>query len=109
MKPYLCLLLAILCEVIGTGALKESAGFTRVIPTLIVIVAYLAAFILFSVSLRHIPVGIAYAIWSGLGTVGTVLIGIFLWDEQLNISQFAGIFLILTGSLMLNLTEDFVG
>ncbi|WP_124727387.1 DMT family transporter [Staphylospora marina] len=103
MKPYLWLLLAIMAEVIATFALKESEGFTKPIPGLIVVAGTVTAFVLFSLSLREIPVGIAYAVWSGLGTAGTAIVAHFFWNEPLNASQFAGIFMILAGSLLVYL------
>jgi len=105
MKPYLCLIIAIICEVIGTIAIKESEGFSRLIPSIVVLVGYGVAFYLFAYSVKHIPLGIAYAIWSGLGTVATILFGIYLWNEKLQLDQVAGIILILAGSLILNLSD----
>nr|WP_228503488.1 multidrug efflux SMR transporter [Laceyella sediminis] len=103
MKSVLLLLIAIISEVIATCALKESAGFTRLLPSLIVIIGYGIAFYLFTISLEQIPLGIAYAVWSGLGTVGTILVANLLWDEKLQLAQMAGIVLIIVGSVMVNL------
>jgi multidrug transporter EmrE-like cation transporter len=72
---------------------------------LLVVVGYGAAFYWFSLSLKQIPLGIAYAIWSGLGTVGVVLIGLFLWGETLNALRVFGIALILIGTVILNLSK----
>lgn len=108
MKPYFILIIAIICEVIGTVAIKESEGFSRLFPSIIVLVSYALSFYLFSFSVKYISVGIAYAIWSGLGTVATILIGIYWWNEKLQLYQVAGIILILAGSLILNLFDQSV-
>jgi len=105
MKPILYLLLAIVSEVIATTSLKASQGFTRLWPSAVVVVGYGAAFYLLSLSLKQIPLGVAYAIWSGLGTVGTVLIGFFVWRETLDLYRGLGIALILIGTVILNLTK----
>lgn len=73
---YLYLLVAIVCEVIATSALKAANGFTVLVPSLIVIVGYGAAFFFLSLTLRTLPVGIAYAIWSGLGIVLISIVGV---------------------------------
>jgi len=105
MKPFLYLLLAIISEVIATSSLKASQGFTRWWPSLWVVIGYGAAFYLLSLSLKHIPLGVAYAIWSGLGTVGVVVIGLIVWRETLNVYSVIGIALILIGTVILNLTK----
>ncbi|MBO2532537.1 small multidrug resistance pump [Planifilum fulgidum] len=105
MRHFLYLLLAIVSEVIATSSLKASQGFSRLWPSLLVVVGYGAAFYWFSLSLKQIPLGIAYAIWSGLGTVGVVLIGLFLWGETLNALRVFGIALILIGTVILNLSK----
>ncbi|GAB7388296.1 SMR family transporter [Bacillaceae bacterium] len=106
MKPFLYLLLAIVSEVIATTSLKASHGFHRLWPSLVVVVGYGAAFYFLSLSLKHIPLGIAYAIWSGLGTVGAVMLGFFVWREKLDLYQAIGIVLILIGTVILNLTKN---
>jgi multidrug transporter EmrE-like cation transporter len=105
LRHFLYLLLAIVSEVIATSSLKASQGFSRLWPSLLVVVGYGAAFYWFSLSLKQIPLGIAYAIWSGLGTVGVVLIGLFLWGETLNALRVFGIALILIGTVILNLSK----
>lgn len=105
MKHFLYLLLAIVSEVIATGSLKASQGFSRFWPSLFVVAGYGAAFYLLSLSLKQIPLGVAYAIWSGLGTVGVVLIGLFFWGEGLNMLRVIGIALILIGTVILNLSK----
>jgi len=75
MKTALILFFAILSEVIATIALKLSDGFTRIVPSVIVVIGYGASFYLLSISLKVLPIGLAYAIWSGVGIVLTVIGG----------------------------------
>lgn len=98
-------MLAIASEVAATISLKLSQGFTRLGPSLVVIIGYGAAFYFLSLSLKHIPLGVAYAIWSGLGTAGAVLAGVLLWHETLDPYRAVGIALILIGTVMLNLSR----
>jgi small multidrug resistance pump len=90
-------------KLIGTSALKAADGFTRLLPTLLVIAGYGASFYLMSLSLRTIPLGIAYAIWSGLGTAAIAVIGVIVWREQLNAAGVMGIVLIIIGVILLNM------
>jgi small multidrug resistance pump len=99
----LLLLLAILSEVVGTVALKASDGFARLGPTALVVVGYGLTFYFLGLALKQIPLGVAYAIWSGLGTAGAVLAGVLLWRESLNLAGVIGIALIVAGVLILNL------
>ena len=79
--PYLYLALAIAFEVVGTSALKASETLTRLLPSLVTLIAYTASFVFLALSLRTIPIGIAYAIWAGLGIVLIALVGWFwLWQ-----------------------------
>ncbi|EFO79974.1 small multidrug resistance protein [Oscillochloris trichoides DG-6] len=104
--PALLLLLgAITSEVIGTTALKYSDGFSKFVPSLLVIVGYGLAFYLLSLSLRQIPLGSAYAIWSGLGTAATAAIGVWLWQESVSPLRIMGIVLIIAGVVVLNLAQ----
>lgn len=103
MKIALILFLAILSEVIGTTALKLSDGFTKLVPSLIVVVGYGASFYLLSISLKVIPIGLAYAIWSGVGIVLTVIAGMIIWKESLDWARVTGIVLIILGILIINL------
>ena len=97
------LLVAILSEVVGTVALKASDGFARLGPTALVVVGYGLTFYFLGLALKQIPLGVAYAIWSGLGTAGAVLAGVLLWRESLNLAGVIGIALIVAGVLILNL------
>lgn len=106
MNPFWLLLLAILSEIMGTMSLRLSQGFTRPLPSLFVLVGYGLTFYLLSLSLKHIPLSIAYAIWAGLGTAGTVLIGTFVFRETMDVWRVFGIMLILAGVFVLNLVSN---
>ena len=103
MQAWLPLALAILAEVIGTSALKASAGFSRLWPSLVVVAGYGTAFYFLSLALRQIPVGIAYAVWSGVGTVLITLIGVLAFRQKIDAAGVLGIALIVAGVLVLNL------
>lgn len=102
MKDFAILFIAILSEVIGTTALKFSEGFTRLIPSVVVFLGYGLSFYLLSLSLKAFPVGIAYAIWSGVGLILTVIAGILIWRETLDWARVVGILLILAGIILIN-------
>jgi len=106
MKTALILFFAILSEVIATTSLKLSDGFTKIVPSLIVVIGYGASFYLLSISLKVIPIGLAYAIWSGVGIVLTVIAGILIWRESLDWARVLGIILILLGVLVINLFSE---
>lgn len=103
MNHWFFLATAIISEVIATSALKASVGFTRVLPSLIVIAGYAAAFYFLSLTLKAIPVGIAYAVWSGLGIVLVTAIASVLYGQKLDFWGFVGIGLIIGGVAVLNL------
>lgn len=103
MSVWVLLVCAIIAEVIGTSALKASEGFTRLGPSLVVVVGYATAFYLLSLTLRSIPVGIAYAIWSGLGVTLIALVGWLLYGQRLDAAGMIGIGLIVAGVAVLNL------
>lgn len=100
---YLYLALAIVFELIGTSLLKASEGFSKIALTIGVIIVFTLSFFFLSVSLKTIPLNIAYAIWSGLGTVATVIISILIWKEKINAASVIGIALIIVGVIVLNL------
>lgn len=100
---YFYLALAILSEVIATSLLKKTAGFTVLTPSLIVIVGYALAFYFLSLTVDAIPVGVAYAIWSGVGIVIISLIGIVLYKQFLDLPTIIGIGLIISGVAILNI------
>lgn len=103
MKSWLFLAIAICGEVVATSALKSSQGFTRLVPSLIVVTGYAIAFYFLSLVLRTIPVGIAYAVWSGLGIVLVTGIAWVLHGQKLDAWAFVGIGLIVSGVAVLNL------
>ncbi|MBL8165446.1 MAG: multidrug efflux SMR transporter [Anaerolineae bacterium] len=102
MNGFAYLGIAILAEIIATNSLKLSNGFTQLIPSIVVVIGYAVAFYFLSLALREIPLGISYAIWSAIGTVGTVLIGIVVWKQPVNVPTILGIALIVAGVIMLN-------
>ena len=103
MPVYAILAIAIVSEVIGTLSLKASEGFTRLGPSMIVIVAYGLAFYFLSLTLKSIPVGIAYAVWSGIGVTLVALIGWLLFGQKLDLAAVLGMGLIVAGVIVLNL------
>ena len=102
-QPWTLLLLAITAEVIGTSCLRLSEGMTRPIPTLLVFGAYTIAMALLSKVVLSIPLGLTYALWSGIGTVVIVLVGRFAYSQMLNPTQLIGIGLITAGVMLVNL------
>lgn len=103
MMNWLYLAVAIVTEVIGTSALKYSDGFSRLLPSVVVVVSYGISFFLLSLTLRSLPVGIVYAVWSGVGIVLLALIGTFFFKQSLDWPAIVGIGLILAGVLVINL------
>jgi len=99
---------AIGLEIIATSALKAADGFTRPFPTLVVILGYVGAFYCLSVALRTIPMGIAYAIWSGIGIVVISLVGLVAYRQKLDGAALLGIVLIVAGTLVINLLSTAV-
>lgn len=101
--PWLYLILAIAGEIVGTTALKASEGFTRLGPSLIVVAGYGVAFFLLAQVLRTIPLGVTYAIWSGVGVAAITLIGWLVYGQRLDGPAILGIGLIVAGVVVLNL------
>jgi small multidrug resistance pump len=100
---YLWLTGAILAEVLGTSMLKASESFTRPIPSLITVIGYGVAFWCLSHTLKTVPVGVAYAVWSGVGIVLITAIAWIWFRQALDVPALAGIGLILAGVLVINL------
>jgi multidrug transporter EmrE-like cation transporter len=109
MNAYLALGLAIVAEVIGTWALKASEGFTRLWPSVIVALGYATAFYFLSLVLRTIPVGIAYAIWSGLGIVLITLVAFVVYRQTIDLPGLIGMGLIVAGVVVINLFSKSAG
>jgi small multidrug resistance pump len=97
---------AIVGEVIGTSALKASAGLTRPRPSLVAMIGFAAALYFLSLTLRTIPVGVAYAIWSGAGIVVISLIGYFAFGKVLDAAALVGIGLIMAGVAVINTLSE---
>ena len=103
---YLLLGLAIVAEVIGTSALKAADGLNRLVPSLVVFAAYAAAIVLLMQVVRVMPVGIVYAIWSGLGTALIVAVAAVMYRQVPSWAELGGVALIIAGVLVINLFGD---
>ena len=103
MNGVIYLTIAIVGEVIATSFLRASAGFTQLVPSIVVVVGYCVTFYFFSLALQTIPVGIGYAIWSGVGIILVSIIAYFVYGQSLDLPALIGIGLILSGVLVINL------
>ncbi|WP_189470472.1 SMR family transporter [Litchfieldella qijiaojingensis] len=101
MMVYIYLGLAIVAEVIATSALKASNEFTRLWPSVLVVVGYAIAFYMLTLALRTLPVGIAYAFWAGLGIVLITLIGILIYGETPDLPAVLGLAMIIGGVVVI--------
>lgn len=99
---YLYLSIAIIAEVVATSALKASEEFTQLIPSIVVVVGYGVAFYFLTLVLRVIPLGITYAVWSGLGIVLVAVVGFFLYKQTPDIPAIIGMSLIISGVIIIN-------
>ena len=106
MPAWLTLFLAVLAETVGTTALEASKQFTRPLPSLVVVLGYAIAFWLLSLTLRTMPVGVVYGIWSGLGVVLIALIGWLVFGQRLDLWAILGLALILSGVLVIHLFSE---
>lgn len=102
-QGYLYLIAAVFAETIGTSALQASQQFSRLWPSVTVVVAYAISFYLLGIALKYIPVGIAYAIWSGFGIVFIAIIGYFVFRQKLDLPAVLGMGLIILGIIVINL------
>jgi small multidrug resistance pump len=107
--PYLLLLGAILTEVVATNALKAADGFTRLVPSTVTVIGYAISFYLLSLALKTIPVGVAYAIWSGIGIVLVTVVAWILFGQKLDAAALAGIALILAGVVVIRVFSSAAG
>lgn len=105
---YLYLAIAIVAEVIATSALKASEGFSKLTPSLIVVVGFGVAFYFLSLVLKTIPMGVAYAIWSGFGIVLISIAGLLLFDQKLDTAAIIGILFIISGVVVMNVFSSSV-
>ncbi|GAA4868380.1 multidrug efflux SMR transporter [Kitasatospora terrestris] len=101
--PYVLLALAIAAEVCATSMLKLTDGFSRLWPSLGVALGYMLSFLLLGRALKHIPVSVAYAVWSGVGTAAVAAIGATLFGETLGRLQWLGIAVVIVGVVLINL------
>lgn len=108
MSKWLLLSVAIVAEVFGTSFLKASEGFSKFWPSVAVIVGYVVAFYFLALSLKFIPVGIAYAIWAGVGVVLIALIGWLIFGQKLDMPAVIGISMIISGVIILNVFSSSV-
>lgn len=103
MNAYLALAIAITGEVIATSALKASNSFTNLIPSIVVVIGYLVSFYFLSIAMKTVPVGVAYAMWGGLGIILVTLIGLFVYQQKIGLTGLFGMGLIIAGVVILNL------
>ncbi len=108
-KAYLILLLAVVAETIGTTALQAGQQFTRLWPSVLVVVGYGCAFYLLALTLRVMPVGIVYAVWSGLGIFFIAIIGFVVFGQKLDGPAVLGLSMILAGILVIHLFSKTAG
>ena len=100
---YIYLLIAILFEVVGTSMLQASAQFTKLLPSVGVVIGYAGAFYFMSLTLRFMPVGIVYALWSGIGIVLITIVGYFLYKQNVDLAAIIGISLIIAGIVVIQI------
>ena len=106
MNDWVYLFLAIFSEVIATASLKSTEGFTKPIPSIIVLVGYCAAFYFLSLTLDTISIGVAYAIWSGVGVATITVVSYFLYEQKIDLAGILGIGLIISGVIVLRLFSE---
>jgi len=106
MNHYLALSLAIFAEVFATALLKTTSGFSRFIPSGLVVLGYGASFWLFAKAMRTIPVGVAYAIGAGVGTAMLALVAVVIFKQKMDFAAISGITLIVAGVIVLNLFSE---
>ena len=109
MTTYLYLAVAIAAEVIATSALRAAEGFTVLWPSLIAVIGYVVAFYFLSLTLKTMPVGVAYAIWSGVGIVVVSIVALVLYKQVLDLPAILGMGLILAGVVVINLFSKTTG
>jgi multidrug resistance protein EbrA len=103
MNAYVLLIFSIVCEVFGSSMLKATNGFKKLLPTMGLVIGYGLAFYCLSLSLQTLSLGVAYAIWAGLGTALTALVGVFIYKEHFNMKKLCGLVLIIGGVILLNI------
>ena len=106
MNNWVYLGLAIVSEVLATASLKSTEGFTRLVPSIVVLVGYSAAFYFLSLTLDTIPIGVAYAVWSGVGVATITLVSFVLYHQKIDVAGLVGIGLIVAGVVVLRLFSE---
>lgn len=109
MNQWTFLLIAILFEIVATSFLKASNGFTQLWPSVLAAVGYVVAFYFLALTLKTMPVGVAYAVWSGVGIAFITLIAWVLFDQKLDLAALIGIVLIISGVIVINLFSKSAG
>jgi small multidrug resistance pump len=104
---YWYLTIAIIVEVLATSALKESEGFSRLVPSLIVVAGYGASFYFLSLVLQTIPIGVAYALWAGLGIGLITIVGVVMFGQKMDLPAVIGIALIISGVFVLRVFSSY--
>ena len=107
MNPWILLGFAIVIEVIGSNCIKASNGFTKPLPTMIAIGAFVIALYLLSIITKTLPLGIVYAVWSGVGIVLTTLVAMFVFGQKPDLPSMIGMVLIISGVLVINLFSNY--
>ena len=101
---WIYLLIAGVLEIVWAFSMKQSEGFSKLVPSLVTLVAMIASFVLLSLSMKELPLGTAYTIWTGIGAVGAFLVGIFVLGEQVNAMRIGAAILIVSGLLLMKLS-----
>jgi small multidrug resistance pump len=105
MQPWLLLVSAIALEVAGTTSMKLSQGFTRLVPSVLLFVCYMASFVALTLALKKIEVSVAYAVWAGVGTALVAVIGVVYFREELTALKLISLLFIIVGVVGLNLSS----
>jgi len=103
---WVLLVLAGLLEVVWAFSMKQSAGFTRLVPSMITLVAMIASFALLALSMKTLPLGTAYTIWTGIGAVGAFLLGVWILDEPANTMRIVAAVLIVGGLVLMKMASS---
>jgi len=103
---FVYLIVAVIFETFGTACLKASSEFTKLWPSLGVIIGFAGAFYFLALTLRYMPIGVVYAIWSGLGIVLITLIGLFFFKQSLDAAAYIGLGLIILGVVVINIFSN---
>ena len=103
---YIYLIIAVICETFGTACLKASNEFTKLWPSLGVLIGFAGAFYFLALTLRYMPIGVVYAIWSGLGIILITLIGLFFFKQSLDAAAYIGLGFIILGVIIINMFSN---